>query len=134
MYDNSSVLGCDVGFPFFWKNVWRTKVSLRAPFFSWSVALEKILTMDNLRKRHIIVVDCIIHVKGIESPWTIFYFIVRLPVPCGMFSSIDLGCPGVMPRRVINLYVCWWTASTRSVVVWKDDVFVSFVVSLEGNE
>jgi hypothetical protein len=31
-------------------------------------------------------------VKRIESPWTIFFFIVRLRVPFGMFSSVDLGC------------------------------------------
>jgi hypothetical protein len=25
-----------------------------------------------------------------------------------------------MPRRVVDLYVCWWTAgSARSVAVWK---------------
>jgi hypothetical protein len=32
--------------------------------------------------------------KGMESPWTIFYFIVRLLVPFGIFSSINLDCFG----------------------------------------
>jgi hypothetical protein len=43
------------GFP--WKSVWWTQAPLRAAFFAWSVALDKILTVDNLRKRHIIIVD-----------------------------------------------------------------------------
>jgi hypothetical protein len=37
--------------------VWRTQTPSRAAFFSWSATLGKILTVDNLRKRHIIIVD-----------------------------------------------------------------------------
>jgi hypothetical protein len=39
---------------------------LRVAFFAWSVALGKILTMDTLRKQHVIVVDrrCIYKKKG----------------------------------------------------------------------
>jgi hypothetical protein len=45
-------------FCFPWNSVCQTKISLRAVFFfCWLVALEKILTMDNMRKRHVIVVD-----------------------------------------------------------------------------
>jgi hypothetical protein len=37
-------------------------------FFAWSVALGKILTMDNLRKQHVIVVDlCYMCKKSEES-------------------------------------------------------------------
>jgi hypothetical protein len=38
-----------------WKSNWLNKVSMRAAFFVWTIW--KILTMDNLRKRHAIVVD-----------------------------------------------------------------------------
>lgn len=38
-------------------SVWWTKVHLRADFFAWLVALGNILTMDILRKRHVIVFD-----------------------------------------------------------------------------
>jgi hypothetical protein len=34
-------------------------------------------------------------VKEIESQWIIFFFIVRLLVPFGLFSSIDSGCLGL---------------------------------------
>jgi hypothetical protein len=60
MFDLSSfcrVLACKDGFPFHWKSIWQTKVSLRVAFSAWSVALGMILTMDNLRKRHVIMVD-----------------------------------------------------------------------------
>lgn len=36
----------------FWKIIWRTKVPLRAAFVAWTITLGKILTMDELRKRH----------------------------------------------------------------------------------
>ena len=56
------------GTPFLWKSVWRIKVSLRVAFFVWSVSLGKILTMDNLKKRHVIVVDlCCICKRSIVS-------------------------------------------------------------------
>jgi hypothetical protein len=50
------VFACNNGTHFPWKSIWRTKVPLRATFFAWSVAIGNIPTMDNLRKRHVIVV------------------------------------------------------------------------------
>ena len=38
-----------------WRLVWQSKVPPRAAFFSWLASLGKILTTDNLCKRHIIV-------------------------------------------------------------------------------
>jgi hypothetical protein len=40
-----------------WKSVWRSQAPPKAAFFTWSAALGRILTLDNLRKRHIILVD-----------------------------------------------------------------------------
>ena len=40
-----------------WRLVWQSKVPLGVAFFSWIASLGKILTTDNLRKRHIIVLD-----------------------------------------------------------------------------
>ncbi|XP_059436558.1 CMP-sialic acid transporter 2-like isoform X2 [Corylus avellana] len=37
--------------------VWQTQAPLRAIFFVWSAAFGKILTLDNLRKRHVIVTN-----------------------------------------------------------------------------
>jgi len=52
-----SVMGCHDGVCLSWKSVWRTKVPLRVTFFGWSAALGKILIVDNLCKRHVIMVD-----------------------------------------------------------------------------
>jgi hypothetical protein len=61
-------MGCHDGFRFPWKSVWRTKVPLMVAFFVWSAALGKILTMENLGKRHVIVVDrCCMCKKNRES-------------------------------------------------------------------
>jgi hypothetical protein len=40
-----------------WKSVWHTPGPSRATFFVWSVALSKILTLDNLGKWHVIVIN-----------------------------------------------------------------------------
>jgi hypothetical protein len=40
-----------------WKCVWKAKVPSRVAFFIWTVALGKILTTDNLRKRRVIILD-----------------------------------------------------------------------------
>ena len=44
-----------ISFP--WKMVWQSKVPPRVAFFSWTVALGKILTIDNLRKKHLVVLE-----------------------------------------------------------------------------
>ena len=41
-----------------WKMVWQSKVPPRVAFFSWTTALGKILTTNNLWKRHIAVLWC----------------------------------------------------------------------------
>ena len=40
-----------------WKSIWKTKAPPRVAFFVWTAALGHILTIDNLRKRHVIVID-----------------------------------------------------------------------------
>lgn len=38
-----------------WKYTWQTKAPFKAAFFVWTTTLDKILTMDNLRKRRVMV-------------------------------------------------------------------------------
>jgi hypothetical protein len=60
------VLACKEVVHFPWKSIWRTKVPLTMAFLAWSAALGKILTLDNLRKRHVIVIDrcCMCKMNG----------------------------------------------------------------------
>jgi len=127
-----SVLSCNDGFRFHWKSVWQTKVSLKVAFFAWLAALRKIFTMDNLRKRYVIVVDRCCMCKGNGESMN------RLLLHCEVASAVWnvffswFGLSWVMPRRVDDTCACWWTAGrTRSLVVWK---MMPFVVPLEGNK
>jgi len=52
-----SSLACSVGSHFPWKSVWRTQAPSLAAYFEWSATLGKILTMDNLKKRYVILMD-----------------------------------------------------------------------------
>jgi hypothetical protein len=51
-----------------WKGIWKVKAPPRVAFFVWTVTLGKILTLDNLRKRNIIVMEwCCLCKKSGES-------------------------------------------------------------------
>jgi hypothetical protein len=50
-------LACSRSSRFPWRSVWHTQATLRDAFFVWSIAISKILTLNNLRKRHIIVIN-----------------------------------------------------------------------------
>jgi hypothetical protein len=62
------VLSIPASSSFPWKSIWRVKVSLRVSFFVWTTALGKILTLYNLRKKKVILVDwCYMCKKSGES-------------------------------------------------------------------
>ena len=50
------ILACKEASPFPWKSIWRTKTPSKVAFFAWSTVLGKILSMENLKKRHLIMV------------------------------------------------------------------------------
>jgi hypothetical protein len=54
-YYNVSFVPIHSSFP--WKSIWKVKVPSRVAFFVWMTTLGKILTLDNLRKRNIIVME-----------------------------------------------------------------------------
>jgi hypothetical protein len=68
------VLACKEVVHFSWKSIWQTKAPLKVAFFAWTVALGKILTMDNLRKRRAIVIDrCCMCKTNVESVDLLFH-------------------------------------------------------------
>lgn len=111
------VLACKEVVHFPWRSIWRTKVSLKVAFFAWSAALEKILTLDNLRKRHAILIDrcCMCKMNG-ES---VDHLRLHSEVACALwnatFNCFSLSL--VMPLRVIDLFACWWTGGRSQNVV-----------------
>ena len=40
-----------------WKSIWKQKIPSRVAFFVWTAALGKCLTIDNLRKRKVCILD-----------------------------------------------------------------------------
>jgi hypothetical protein len=90
-----------------WKGIWKVKAPPRVAFFVWTAILGKILTLDNLRKRNIIVMEwcCLcktsgesidhlfIHCEVASELWTVFFQL--------------FGVAWVMPHRVSELLGCW---------------------------
>jgi hypothetical protein len=80
-----------------WRCIWRSKAPLRVAFFAWSAALGKILTLDNLRKRHIIVVDwCCLCKKSGE---TVDHLLLHCKIASALWNSIFglFGLAWIMP-------------------------------------
>lgn len=68
------VLLSNVDYSFPWKSIRRSKAPLRVAFFTWTTYLGKILTMDNLHERHIIVIDwCCMCKKSGKTPDQVFF-------------------------------------------------------------
>jgi hypothetical protein len=99
--------------------VWRTQTPSRATFFAWTAALGKILTVDNLRKRKIIIVGrCYLCKRDGESVDHLLHCDVASTLWNHVLSWF--GMSWVMPRIVIDLFACWWKAGRpRSAAVWK---------------
>jgi len=103
-----------------WKCEWRTHAFSRVVFFSWSATLCKILTVDNLRKRHIIIMDrCCLCKRDGES---VHHLLLHCDVASALWNNIfPCFCMSwVMSRRVIDLFACWWKSGRpMSVAIWK---------------
>ena len=75
-------------------------------FFVWSVALGKILSIDNLRKRHIIVVDlCVMCKKNGKS---LNHLLLHWEVACAIWNVFSnwFGLSWVMLKRVVDVFSC----------------------------
>jgi len=108
-----------VSFP--WKSIWRVKAPKRVSFFVWITAFGKILTHDNLRRSHIVVVEwrCMCK-KNEESIDNLLLHCDVARVVWRFFYSLS-GVEWVMPRRVLDLLSGWGTSLGRGQVtqIWK---------------
>jgi hypothetical protein len=94
----------NVRLPFPWNSIWRTKALPRVAFFVWSIALGKILTLDSLRKKNMVLVNrCGMCKKDVESIDHLF-----LHCECAQFLwnafFNRFGLAWVMPCGVVNLF------------------------------
>ena len=108
-----------VSFP--WRMIWQSKVPPRMTLFSWSASLGKILTIDNLRKGRVIVLDwCYMCKRCGES-------VDHLPLHCSiaweLWSLVFclFGIQWVMPHTIFELFEAWQGkfARHRHIDVWR---------------
>jgi len=105
---------------------------LRVTFFAWSATLGKILTLDNLRKRRIIVVDWCCMCK--KSGETVNHLLLHCEVASALRYSIFglFGLVWVMPCLVKDLLACWRGNLVILKVCYVEDDYALFgVVRLE---
>jgi hypothetical protein len=99
-------LACIEGRRFPWKSVWHTRAPLRAIFFVWSAALGKILTIDNLRRRQVIVTNRSCMCKRSEE--IVDHLLLYCEVTYALWGAFfgRFGLSWVMPRQVFDLLAC----------------------------
>ena len=104
-----------------WKRVWKTKAPSRVAFFVWTAALGKILTIDNLRKRRLIIMDWCCMCKS--SGETANHLLLHCPIAVELWSMVLIifGIAWVMPRGVEDLLSCWIGSRGKSEAgkIWK---------------
>jgi len=115
-----------IGTRFPWKCVWRTQALSRATFFSWSAALGKIITLDNLRKHHAIMINRYYMCKKTEE--SVDHLLLHCDVVYALWYSLfsRFGLSWVMPRRVIDLLAGGLRAGQGVLQCGKWHPFASF--------
>ena len=94
-----------LGFP--WKSIWKQKIPSRVAFFVWSAALGICLTIDNLLKRKVWILDwCYMCKSNGES---VDHLFLHCPVAIDLWSMVLglFGLSWVMPHSVLGLLGCW---------------------------
>jgi len=106
---------------FLWKSICRVKVPSRVAFFEWTAALGKILILNNLRKRNVIVMDwcCICKKSGESTDHLLLHYEVARDLWSSLFHLFRADW--VMPRRVKELLVSWsgQVRSCNVLTVWR---------------
>jgi hypothetical protein len=90
-----------------WKSIWKTRAPPRVAFFVWAAALGRILTIDNLRKRHVIVIDWCYMCKGCGESIAhlLLHCLAAREIWSFIFSMFNILW--VMPSGVMDLLSCW---------------------------
>ena len=88
-----------VSFP--WKIIWKSRALPRVAFFVWTAALERILTIDNLRRRKVMVLDwCCMCKNGAES---VEHLLLHCPFAWEIWAMVFglFGVYWVMPSNTL---------------------------------
>jgi hypothetical protein len=96
-------------------------VPSRVSIVSWTIGLEKILTIDNLWKTHVIVIDwCYMCKCGGK---TVNHLLLHWPIARELWILIFglFGVQWVMLKSVMDMLACWqgWFGRHQSIEIWK---------------
>ena len=99
-----------------WKSIWKTKVPPRVSFFVWAAAMNRILTMQNLRRRHVIVLDWCYMCKASDE--STYHLLLRCLIALDLWSYIFtfFSLQWVMPKEVLELLACWGEGRGKSKI------------------
>ncbi len=102
-----NVLHTGAAHHFPWKICLEIQNTSKVSFFLWTAALGKVLTMDNLRKRRLIVLDWCCMCKRVGE--TNDHLLLHCPMARELLDlAFSLfGVHWVMPSSVMGLLFCW---------------------------
>jgi hypothetical protein len=122
-----------------WKRISKTGAPPRVAFFVWAVALGRILTTDNLRRRHVIVLDwccmckesgesishLLMHCSAAREVWLFIFniFVIQWVMPGGVLDLLSCwgdSCHSVRIQKLWDMvplcmfWCLWWERNARS--------------------
>ena len=104
-----------------WRSIWKAKVPPWITFFSRTTALGRVLTIDNLRKRNLIIVDWYCLCK--QSGESVDHLLLHCSLAKELWSMVFglFGVHWVMPCHVFQLWAGWLGrfGDKRNLVVWR---------------
>jgi hypothetical protein len=104
-----------------WKSIWKAKVPPQVAFFSWTAALWRILTVDNLRRRCVIIVSwcCMCKADGEFVDPLLLYCVYAKELWDMVFAMF--GIYWVIRGRVRDLFACWQGKMGRHLndMIWR---------------
>ena len=108
-----------LGFP--WRGIWKYKVPPHVAFFMWTAVLGKLPTIDNLRKRNMVIVNrCCLCKTAAES---VDHLFLHCNLAKDLWDSVlsSFGVSWVMPCQVRLLVDCWQggLGRQRNSLIWK---------------
>lgn len=94
------------GYSFSLEKYLEDKGFFESAFFAWTAAHGKILTLDNLRKKRVIVIDrcCMCKMNGESVDHLLLHCELARALWNAIFSRFSLSW--VMPLRVVDLFAC----------------------------
>ena len=116
--------------------MWRSKVPTKVAFILWTAAMGKILTIDNLQKRRILIFDWCCMCKSVGE--TVNHLLLHCSIAYELWSMIFtlFGVKWVMPEGVEDHLNSWnrRLGGQKSHMIWSAIPFTDNVYYLSKNK